>query len=113
MQAALQRQVGVTDVDVNISTNWVVIRPQRDRYIPLERVPAALRRAGYKAANLQIEVEGAVESEGGVTAYRIRGWPHAIPLDGPPPAAETLKSPHWLGVDVQKDSVRLRTSPQP
>lgn len=113
MQAALQRQVGVTDMDVNISTNWVVIRPQRDRYIPLERIPAALRRAGYKAANLQIEVEGAVESEGGVAMYRIRGWPHAYPLDGPPLDPDSLKSPHWLGVEVQKDGVRLRTSPQP
>ena len=92
MENALARQVGLQDIEIDLQTNWVTIRPAGDQYVPLEEIPRTIKRAGYSPAEMAIKATGRVESQGAGTVFRIRGWPESYPISGAGEASETERA---------------------
>ena len=82
MKDALARRCGVTDVKVDIQSNWVTIRPDASRFLQLGEVGPAVRRAGYVPTDMSIKAVGTFERNETGMRFRIRGWPQTFPIIG-------------------------------
>ena len=100
----------MTDISVNIQSNWVTIRPHTDRHVELIAIPRAVARAGYNPADMTLRAAGTFEQAEGSTLFRIRNWPDAYPIAGKPaPADLSLEQSIEAGVkyDLKRGALSL------
>ena len=91
VQDALRRLDGVGSVQVDLQSNLVVVTPAPEVELDLAAIPAAIRRAGFTPAELEIVARGTFEERDGGRAFRIRAWTRALAvrMEGTPPPGET------------------------
>lgn len=92
VQDALRRLEGVTSVAVDLQSNLVVVTPARDVELDLAAIPAAIRRAGFTPADMELVARGTFAQQGGERTFRIRGWTraHAVRAQGELPTGEVV-----------------------
>ena len=90
MADGLRRLDGVADVEVDLQSGWCTLLPASDRTLPLAGVPEAVRGAGYRPGAMTLRARGRVEDDG--AAFRIDGWPEALPLRGAAPVDGVLEA---------------------
>ncbi len=93
-------------MQVDLQTNLVVIAPAPEYELDLAAVPAAIRRAGFTPAEMELVARGAFEERDGEHCFRIHGWTHALRIRSegePPPGAVRLHA----RVEFESGEVRL------
>lgn len=78
----LERLAGIESITVSLQTGIVTLTPAADRAPDLAAIPALVRRAGFQPSTLRIHARGNREDTADGPAFRIAGWPTALPLVG-------------------------------
>ena len=90
VQDALRRLEGVDSISVDLQANLVVVTGAPDVELDLAAIPAAIARAGFTPADMELVARGTFAEREGRRTFRVRGWTreHAVRADGALPGGE-------------------------
>ena len=61
----------------------MTVTPASEVELDLAAIPAAIRRAGFTPADMELDARGTFSAES--SSFLIRGWQHALPVRGAAP----------------------------
>jgi copper chaperone CopZ len=79
---ALRRLYGVATIQVDLQSNRVHLTPAPDAELDLAAIPAAIRRAGFTPAEMELTARGTFVTRGNEGVFRIRGWTSELSVLG-------------------------------
>ena len=82
--------MGVDSFSIELQSNLVAVTGAPDVELDLAAIPAAIARAGFTPADMELVARGRFEEREGRRSFRVRGWTraHAVDADQALPGGE-------------------------